>query len=388
MQCAYPSKEQALRYRHTNLYENRRKWHVVTSLDSPSSNNVTRSSSASPAVALSSQSNPALHTFAADDLRFLHHFLIVAYPHLPFGSEGLWKTLLPASAHECPHLMHAILCLGATHLSLVTPDGDRYTTLAVTHRGKALKMLGDALATGDQSSRTELDLMLATAYALTFQANYMPDGLVDFAVMVRGCGIITWRILSKYNGSDMFKLLKPEAIYNDIVSRVPLTPCANTETLDTPIETLKSIEPLLVSTSHRSAYKALLNTYHGLKRSARESFIAFTGFYYSWGLMGNQEFMEFLEPTNYISRVLFLHYIAISIMLRPVFHMLRAPRTMVFPKDELPLHQWGARIYECLPSSMRGLVKWQAHFIASDKTQLEGGSSNLTIEELSESKEL
>jgi hypothetical protein len=244
-------------------------------------------------------------------------------------------------------------------------------------------MLGDALATGDQSGPTELDLMLATAYALTFQANYMADGLVDFAVMVRGCGIITRQILNKYNGSEMFKLLKPEAIYTDVVSRIPLTPCADPETLDTPIKTLESIEPLLINTSHRSAYRTLLSTYQGMKRSSLEGFIAFTGFYNSWERMGNQEFMEFLEPTNYISRVLFLHYIAISVMLRPVFHILRAPRTMVFPKDELPLHQWGAHIYECLPFSMRGSVDWQARFIALDKKLLENGSSNLAIEELS-----
>ena len=39
-------------------------------------------------------------TFSAVDLRFLHHFLITAYPHLPFGSEDVWQTSLPAYAHE------------------------------------------------------------------------------------------------------------------------------------------------------------------------------------------------------------------------------------------------------------------------------------------------
>ena len=43
--------------------------------------------------------------FTGDDLRFFHHFLLVARPHLPFGSEGSWTTQVPTYAHEvsCSH---------------------------------------------------------------------------------------------------------------------------------------------------------------------------------------------------------------------------------------------------------------------------------------------
>ena len=267
--------------------------------------------------------------------------------------------------------MHAILCLGATHLSLVTPDGSRYITLAVTHRGQALRTLGNELAKGDQCSKTELDLMLATVYALTFQANYMADGLFDFAIMVRGCGIITRRILNKYKGSDMFTLLTGDVIITDLVPQLPRTPYADTEDLNSSIETLKSIEPLLVSNGHRNAYRALSNTYHALKSSARDGFVAFTEFYDDWGRMSNQEFMEFLDPENYVSRLLFLHYVVVSIMLRPVFRVLRKPRLLVCPKDELPFLQRGVYIYECLPSELRGLVEWQFRFITLDRALIE-----------------
>ncbi|KAE8395164.1 hypothetical protein BDV23DRAFT_169163 [Aspergillus alliaceus] len=377
--CIYPSEEQVLHRRGHSSSHGSHRSRIVGSRHGSSARRSTTPPALESAVTLSSQQNVSHHAFAADDLRFLQHFLIVAYPHLPFGSEDLWKTCLPASAHECPHLMHAILCLGATHLSLVTPDGGRYTTLAVTHRGQALRMLGDALIKGDQCSRTELELMLATAYALTFQANYMEDGLVDFAVMVRGCSIITRRILNKYDGSEMFKLLKPDVIYRDIVLRIPLTHCADTDFLDTSIETLKMIEPLLVSDSHRNAYGALLNTYNAFKSSAREAFIAFTGFYNHWEGMGNREFMEFLEPTNYVSRALFLHYIAITVLFRPVFQIFKGPRAVVFPRDELPILQWGAHIYQCLPPSVRGLVEWQANFITLDQATLEGPNSGQAI---------
>ncbi|KAE8330684.1 hypothetical protein BDV39DRAFT_190324 [Aspergillus sergii] len=370
MRCIYPSKEQFLRRQHASPFGGRHRRQLPWSYESSSGYNTPPSSSES-AVTLSSHHPVLSHTFTADDLRFFHHFLIAAYPHLPFGSEDLWKTSLPASAHECPHLMHAILCLGATHLSLVTPDGSRYTTLAVTHRGQALRTLGNELAKGDQCSKTELDLMLATVYALTFQANFMADGLFDFAIMVRGCSIITQRILNKYKKSDMFTLLTSDLIITNIVPQLPLTPYADTEDLNRSIETLKTIEPLLLSDSHRSAYSALLNTYNELKRSERDGFVAFTAFYDDWGRMSNREFLEFLDPGNYVSRILFLHYVVVSIMLKPVFRVLREPRMLVFPKDELPLLQRGVYIYECLPCEIHGLVEWQFRFITVHKASLE-----------------
>ena len=79
--------------------------------------------------------------------------------------------------------MHAILSLGATHLSSITPDGTNYAALSIIHRGKALKGLAEALSIADSSSKTELDLLLATTYTLIFQARCMTDGLADFAIM-------------------------------------------------------------------------------------------------------------------------------------------------------------------------------------------------------------
>lgn len=74
--------------------------------------------------------------------------------------------------------MHAILSLGATHLSLIVPSGTEYTVAAVAHRGHAFRGLSRMLAK-DGHTREELDAMLATCYVLTFQARYMTDGLVD-----------------------------------------------------------------------------------------------------------------------------------------------------------------------------------------------------------------
>ncbi|KAF3398153.1 hypothetical protein F1880_005695 [Penicillium rolfsii] len=358
MECVYPTKDQLLRRRRPVPSEEQ---HERQKRDHQS---ITGVAPASPLIGWKNPSHHSPGTFSTDDLRFLHHFLITAYPHLPFGSEDIWQTSLPAYAHECPHLMHSILCLGASHLSRMTPNGYIYAPMAIAHRGKALKSLGEALTRSDQCTRTELDLILATTYALTFQSNYMEDGLVDFVVMVRGCAIITLRILNIYKGSEMFYSLTTESIYTRVLPLLPLTTCCDEDKLNLSILTLEYIQPLLKTGSHRITYQAIQNIYTGLQYSARAGFIALSEFYNSWERMGNREFMEFIDPANHVSRMLLLHFVAITVMMWPVFCILR-PSMLKAPMANLTSCQWGVAIYQNLPAEMRELVKWQATYIAS-----------------------
>src|SRR5277367_1696803 len=93
------------------------------------------------------------------------------------------------------YLMSAILGLGASHLTRVEAGSD-YNTQAIIHRGRAIEGLNRALANPNRSVR-ESDVMLAACYALTFQASYMGDGLIDFITMVRGCALVSRRIVEE-----------------------------------------------------------------------------------------------------------------------------------------------------------------------------------------------
>lgn len=267
--------------------------------------------------------------------------------------------------------MHAILSLGATHLSSIVPDGANYTALSIMHRGKALKDLGEKLSIAERSSKTELDLLLATTYILVFQARFMADGLADFAIMVRGCEILTCNILSKYEESELFKLLRPQDIYAYIGTHIPAIPYGNPSALEKSLKALEHIKPLLQSKCHRLTYQALLGSYKGLQRGIRQGFIAYTGIYDSWRLMNNEEFQDLFDPANSVSQMLLLHYISLTAMMRPAFNQLSPPRIRQFPKDAVAEHQWGCDIYGRLPSEMRSLVDWQAQFIAMDMASLE-----------------
>jgi hypothetical protein len=124
--------------------------------------------------------------FSVQDLHFFQHFITVAYPPLPLGGGSIWKQV-SAMAHHYDFLIHAMLGLGASHLSLCGGDaGELYTRPALAHRVAAMKSLNEFLSR-PRFSKADGDAAFAAAMSLTFQSSYMEDGLVDFLAMVRGC---------------------------------------------------------------------------------------------------------------------------------------------------------------------------------------------------------
>ena len=77
-----------------------------------------------------------------------------------------------------------MLGLGASHLNLLSPA--RYTQAALRHRVIAIKCLNESLSR-PRRSVADTDAAFAAILALTFQAAHMPDGLMDFFTMIRGC---------------------------------------------------------------------------------------------------------------------------------------------------------------------------------------------------------
>ena len=51
-----------------------------------------------PAPILQPQATPTV--FSMEDMRFFHHFLVRAYPHLPVGGDNIWTLEIPAYAHK------------------------------------------------------------------------------------------------------------------------------------------------------------------------------------------------------------------------------------------------------------------------------------------------
>ena len=57
-----------------------------------------------PAPGVPLQSSPT--SFSMNDMRFFHHFIVRAYPHLPVGADHTWTMEIPAIAHQVGSDLH------------------------------------------------------------------------------------------------------------------------------------------------------------------------------------------------------------------------------------------------------------------------------------------
>ena len=83
--------------------------------------------------------------------------------------------------------MHAILGMAASHLELTT--GEDLNAVAINHRVLAIKGSNQAISQKRRSGH-DGDALLGACYALTFQASYMKDGLIEYFQMMRGCELL------------------------------------------------------------------------------------------------------------------------------------------------------------------------------------------------------
>jgi hypothetical protein len=220
---------------------------------------------------------PGTANFTMLDMRFFHHFLTTAYPHLPIGNDHVWVNEIPQFAESQEYLMHAILSLGASHLSRLT--GIDYRKESLTHRGQAIAGLNQALSQRAHHYG-ESDAMLAACYALTFQAAYMGDGLADFITMVRGCALTTGKI--KEEGATTAFNLQPDWHFKVMAPRLAALPSVNQRLLDLGLMAMDEITPYLVSELDHDFHQALANVLSSLMKSPQSGYLEFIGIYSVW----------------------------------------------------------------------------------------------------------
>jgi hypothetical protein len=108
-----------------------------------------------------------------------------------------------------------MLGLGASHLGLLT-DSD-FSSQALTHRVAAIKLLNRSLGQ-PCASRAEGDARFATIMALTFQASYLPEGMLEFLSMVRGCNVVAFTAMMGPFEESLFASFSPDGHYRSVVA--------------------------------------------------------------------------------------------------------------------------------------------------------------------------
>ncbi|EGC47376.1 C6 transcription factor [Histoplasma capsulatum var. duboisii H88] len=341
--------------------------------------------------------------FTIDDMRFFHHYMVSAYPYLPQGSDAMWITEIPLLAHQHEFLMHAILSLGASHLSLVAadvlgPEEMRGYAAMLSHRGLALRGLQQSMdnqALADPSTDLttspttpnipELNAMLATCYALTIQSGHLCDGFTDFLVLIRGCGRLTGHIAA-VGGLDPFSLHLIMETRSDLRSPLPHLvggiderECSdddNDEAADMGVDmgavkrdadVLRSLIPLLHHESHRSYHATLLDAAEGLQRRAWiDACNAFQKAYTVLCSIDDASFQNhIISPTapgvmaemekNAMFLVMFIHFTALQVVMYPILWRMMPERARL-PQLLMPQTRWLIEISGRIPPELRGYL--------------------------------
>ncbi|PGH01246.1 hypothetical protein AJ79_07978 [Helicocarpus griseus UAMH5409] len=292
--------------------------------------------------------------FRAADFQHFHHFLMVAYPHLPFDSAGAWTCEIPQLAHQYEPLLHAVISLGASHFGLITSEVAE-TSDAVLHRGLALNGLRTMMAKGHYSN-IELDVMLGICYSLTLQSGYMKDCLNDFVTMIRGCALITEQIMMRDVPSSVF-CLNPENHVQTMLQALQNAPSLDSELLDEGVRSIRAFGYLLKQGSQRRFHHALLQTLLDLQISGLAGYLSFPKVYIVLFTMDEASFRGFMADNNHLTGILFAYFAALLVLMQPYLAH-EIPERLSMYQIFGATHGWLDSIHHRLPVSMRGYIKW------------------------------
>ncbi|ODH13484.1 hypothetical protein ACO22_07208 [Paracoccidioides brasiliensis] len=295
-------------------------------------------------------------SFTIEDMRFFHHYMIAAHPYLPFGCDGVWVNDIPQLAHQHEYLMHAILSLGTSHLSLMNT---LYTAM-VSHRGLALRGLHEAIGkhhqqlhsttdtspTATSTQTHELNAMLATCYALAVQSSHIMDGFTDFLILVRGCGRLDNHLSAHYNAelrTLTFERERSRYSRSHGHAHHPVHDSCGESAL----------------TWDWKYHELILTALEALRRRAWvDAFIHFQDTYVVWCSMDESSFQEhiisILAPVRKSKAflILLMHFTALQTVMLPIISR-AIPLRARFPQLMLPHMRWLIEISCWIPDELQ-----------------------------------
>ncbi|KAK5987910.1 Sterol uptake control protein 2 [Cladobotryum mycophilum] len=251
--------------------------------------------------------------FDMDDMRFFHHFLFAAYPSLPIDGWQVWQYVSQMS-HQYGFLVHAMLGLGASHLTLMSPKN--YSQASLYHRVTAIRSLNDFLSHAHMS-QANADVAFATMLALTFQASHMPDGMIEFLTMVRGCYLVGLHAMSNYEMS-VFKSFERQFYVAKVMELVEID--ETNSYLDQLISdqfcvSAKRLAPLcgsIVEIEYLAMMQRIVST---AVIDPANSYTDHTKMYDKLGELSADEFAAFVDPKNHTCRLVIIHMLAVDFIM-------------------------------------------------------------------------
>ncbi|EXK33360.1 hypothetical protein FOXG_06157 [Fusarium oxysporum f. sp. lycopersici 4287] len=276
--------------------------------------NKTKHGSQNSAVVISQPLRTDPVMFDYNDLNFFRHFLFEAYPPLPIDGFTVWQMASQRS-HSYDFLLHSMLGLGASHLSLLTPHG--YEKAALKHRVLAISALNKHLAKPGLTNQ-DAEAAFGAMLNLTFQSAYMNDGLVDFLTMVRGCWLVgtqpyvdldhtIFKTFGRVSYLERIKaLIQDGHETNHYLDKVIAEGfCQSVQKLGPLCHSVAELKYL----AHMQRIATLAST------NPAESYHELTFLYDGLGNLSSNDFASFIDPTNHASQLVILHMLVLEFVM-------------------------------------------------------------------------
>ena len=226
-------------------------------------------------------------------------------------------------------------------------------TSALSHRCLAMKGLNEAMSKTSPLPG-EYDVILAACYALAFQSTCMGDGHADFLTLIRGCGLVTKRILSD-NIDTAFLLTENVRFLEAHLHDLPVL-CG--KLIEDGFPSLDNIRPLLQCGTEVQFHRDLWNVLASLERSPKQAYISFTCIFRTFYCTSHADFQRFIDPNNPVGQILLAHLIALNILFVPLTLRGMIPRFLPFPRLVLAPLDWAEHLYKSLHISKRHYICW------------------------------
>ena len=183
-------------------------------------------------------------TFTVQDMRFFHHFLIKAKPHMPVGNHAVWAREIPQFALHNSFLMDAMLALGSTHLGRLV-DSDCYKIQSLTYRVRGLDGLRIAVAKPEWH-QGDADSLIAAGYALIQQSAHLEDAMFEWLSLLRLIYSISKDITQSKLVATEFDI-RPEKHMEHVIPYLHLLPAIDATLLHRGTEELYNLRPELMN---------------------------------------------------------------------------------------------------------------------------------------------
>ncbi|OAA65052.1 C6 transcription factor [Cordyceps fumosorosea ARSEF 2679] len=285
------------------------------------------------------RSNPSM--LSMEDLRFYHQFITAAIPPLPIQADKGWMDCA-AMSHEYDFLAHAVLGLGASHLTSHT-NAD-FTSQALQHRLVAIKQVNEQLSNPPSDQQT-LDAILAALFCLITQASLIDDGLADYLTIIRGGHLIVLVIIGDMSKS-VFPGFTPDG-HNHSSAEVVREDQRDDMTDMNEFElSLRMLEPLLRAPYEHKYYGALSQLHPAMQRSSLQVPATFS----------NEEFLELINPENFGSRLLLIHMFLVDYVIAAI--CLSPDMPIKSPRRKHVIIKWARNATSSIPQEYKRYTTW------------------------------